>query len=257
MRNTCSHINCSKFVHGNGLCLKHYRRMWRRAVIGPVREQKKRFCSVDGCNRAHSALGLCSMHDARKRRTGSVELPNKKKIVRKCAVKGCARGYVASGFCEMHYRRVKKHGTTEGLIRKCSVDGCDKKHEARGYCKLHYHRLRSTGTPFGCYRKAKTQDGKHINCWGYVELVGDEFKKHPNAKGRRILEHRLVMANHLGRKLHEDELVHHKNGIRTDNRISNLELWVKAHPPGQKVTDLFKFAKDIISRYKDELQRIS
>jgi len=50
-------------------------------------------------------------------------------------------------------------------------------------------------------------------------------KEHPRAtKHGYVLLHRIIMENHLGRLLNEDEVVHHKNGNKKDNELSNLSL---------------------------------
>lgn len=86
----------------------------------------------------------------------------------------------------------------------------------------HYHAQ--------CYLDHRTEKATYTkNHDGYIVVV---------QKGREFREHRLVMERTLRRKLRRGETVHHKNGIRDDNRPENLELWATHHSHGQRVADL-------------------
>lgn len=73
--------------------------------------------------------------------------------------------------------------------------------------------------------KAKYKGGigyKKTRKDGYVAI---HFPDHPDAnKEGMVMEHRLIMECVIGRRLKEDEVVHHKNKNKSDNRLENLQL---------------------------------
>lgn len=136
----------------------------------------------------------------------------------------------------------------------CPVCGIEfKRHPSREkYSKIMY-----CSTP--CVARARSGEGHHA--WkggrqqrpdGYIDinqsLVPEDLRGMCRKDGR-TLEHRLIMAQHLGRPLKATEVVHHKNHVRDDNRLENLELVPVSHDgitnAGRKIAELEKLVASL------------
>lgn len=161
-----------------------------------------------------------------------------------CGFSDCGRPEESRGYCSAHAAQdregrpltplrtvVRLPKRPDGL---CAGPDCTSKAVSGALCKRHRAEYVKTGEMTAIDRSPKrTLDEKT----GYVWLGG----RH---------EHRIVMEEMLGRALLPGENVHHKNGVKHDNRPRNLELWVTFQPAGQRPEDLLDWADEIIRRYR-------
>lgn len=166
-----------------------------------------------------------------------------------CTYPGCERAaHDGSLLCQSHKKR-RKQGNIDAPIYNrradrnggCEFQGCGRNIAASGLCSTHW-RQRHKGLALAPIRKKAPDGTGWFDQDGYHKL------------GKRAA-HRLVMEAHLGRRLLPTETVHHVNGLRTDNRLENLELWVRRHPAGQRLSDRIADAVDLLQAYAPHLLR--
>jgi hypothetical protein len=119
-------------------------------------------------------------------------------------------------------------------------------------CSTHRQRLRTHGDVLAGV-PVRIAEGKGWLSHGYRCIPVPPELRHLTNGDTEIAEHRLIMAIHLDRPLRRDEVVHHVNGVKTDNNIQNLELWSTCHPKGQRVDDKVAFAIELLRRYRPDL----
>lgn len=201
-------------------------------------------CSVVGCDMASRARGLCKTHYNRLRRGNDFSLPVRQQNGRYqddvCIVGGCVSRPVAKNMCGLHYNRSRR-------IAGKVAQKHDPNYDSRRIAEMTAP-LRGTGP---------IEMKRWVNRLGYVLIVvpqntpGAPKKRSLLTKHRttHMLEHRYVMSKHLGRAILPWETVHHKDGNRANNDISNLELRSGQHGPGIIISDGVHACLDYIERY--------
>lgn len=218
-------------------------------------------CSVEGCELSVATRGYCEMHYRRVLKTGDPGPPDTVRERGTCLAPDCEEPVDAKALCHGHFQRLHRHGVVDlSPLRKgrrmCKVESCDRIAERRGYCQAHYKRVLKYGHPRADVSIREADGSGHLS-HGYRVINIPKGLRHLSRGATKIAEHRFVMAQHLGRPLSSDEHVHHINGIKTDNRLENLELWSTSHPSGKRVEDLLEYAQVIIDRYGEEFGLIA
>ena len=252
----CEVPGCDRKHNTKGYCGTHsYRSTHGLPLDTPIRGAlPKPKCEVPGCDRRYEAEGYCNPHRYRSTHGLPLDTPTRKIFPEhKCEVPGCDRKHNTKGYCGTHYYRFQRGLPLDTPTRKifpehkCKQKDCDRTAFNKDYCAKHFHAvskdiIRSTDPGLWTFKDKKKRS---LDSEGYV-IVRVHYGKYVCY----MLEHRVIVAQHYGLVLTDKETVHHKNGIRSDNRIENLDIRpCGMHPPGQSLPDIMQFAMEVIDHY--------
>lgn len=193
--------------------------------------ETRRFCSV-----------VCKVEASKGRKARQPAAPPLPRECKRCGttftpvVLGSARVYCSRSCATAAYGSRKRVHVEPRECEHCGVEFTPRQKSSVGrFCSKECRLTAMRGAA-----SANFKGGRHVKDSGYVSVLVD---------GRYVLEHRLVMEQVIGRTLVDGENVHHVNGIKSDNRPENLELWVTSQPNGHRVEDAVEHAVWVLQRY--------
>lgn len=166
-----------------------------KVCFAQYKSQRKRFCSHQCANESRWK-----------------KIPKKQTTI---ICKTCGKEF----FVKSYDIRLKRKGILY-CSKQCAAQG-SKTGETKvcPVCGIHFYTTRRKFCSPKCAQTNKSLTANHKTFMenGYV----CEYQKGSTKTGT-VKQHRKIMEELLGRKLSCDEVVHHKNGIKTDNRVENL-----------------------------------
>lgn len=233
VKSVCIVSDCGGWVASKGLCPKHH---------GVYVGTDGSVCTVSKCTRGeYGKRGWCKKHYNSARKQGLTGRGLE------CSGQGCGLIATSKGLCDTH-RRIQRRETPDTV---CTFEECNKLAEVAGLCNGHV-KQRNRGETLTKLKRSQNLRGVwgdwYLSGGGYIErhrITEDGVREYQK-------QHRYVKECQLGRPLLPNENIHHKNGVRGDNRIENLERWITPQPSGQRIPDKIRFALEIIALYGDD-----
>lgn len=148
--------------------------------------------------------------------------------------------------CNVDKKTILYHMRKHGIQRRTRINSVTLSHEQG---KVKYGaRAGMKGHPISEKTREKMNEGIRKKWEGHKTNHGSGYVV-VRSGGKQRLEHRVVMEKHIGRKLNNEEDVHHINGNKKDNRVENLHLFKdrSSHSYYHKMKEL---GKEVELRYE-------